>query len=471
MIPDRSTRLAYGFGAIAFGAKLQLLNLLLLFYNQILGLPAAAVSAVLAASVMLDAIWDPLLGYLSDHTRSRLGRRHPYLYGVAVPLAVAFALLWRPPAGLSQTELLVWLAVFAIAVRLLISMYEIPNQALLPELTRDYDVRTNLVSYRFFFLAIGATLAISLSFGVFLRSSPEHPFGQLNQAGYAPLGLAVAAIMLVAILVSALGTHRQIPKLAAAPALTSGLGPTLRGIAHTLANRNFVVIAISGLLYGVNRGIHDGLQPYLGTYFWGLASEKLLWLNLATLPASFAAALVAPGLARRWGKRQACIALFLAAIVLGNLIFLAALLHLMPPPGSTAQFVILLADRLVVVTLAIAGFIIVSSMIADIVEENEVRTGKRSEGLLVAADTFLQKLVGGVALILPGILLELVAFPAKANPATLDPQIMRNLVLIIVPLTFVITLLSTGILAYYRIDRRAHESNLAKLVPQPAPGE
>jgi Na+/melibiose symporter-like transporter len=110
-------------------------------------------------------------------------------------------------------------------------------------------------------------------------------------------------------------------------------------------------------------------------------------------------------------------------------------------------------------------------MIADIVEENEVRTGKRSEGLLIAADTFLQKLVGGVASILPGILLTLVAFPAKANPATLDPQIMRNLVLIIVPLTFVIALLSTGILSYYRIDRRAHESNLARLAPQAAPGE
>jgi len=93
MTPNLTTRLAYGMGSIAFGAKLQLLNLLLLFYNQVLGLPAGAVSAVVAGSIVLEAVWDPMVGYMSDHTRTRLGRRHPYLYGVAVPLAIAVALL------------------------------------------------------------------------------------------------------------------------------------------------------------------------------------------------------------------------------------------------------------------------------------------------------------------------------------------------------------------------------------------
>jgi GPH family glycoside/pentoside/hexuronide:cation symporter len=114
MSPNRRTKrelvtgLAYCLGAVPFGAKGQLFGLLLLFYNQLLGLPAAAVSAIIAASVVLDAVWDPLIGQLSDTTRSRWGRRHPYLYGVAVPLALAFALLWRPPAGWSQAALLGW---------------------------------------------------------------------------------------------------------------------------------------------------------------------------------------------------------------------------------------------------------------------------------------------------------------------------------------------------------------------------
>jgi GPH family glycoside/pentoside/hexuronide:cation symporter len=471
MTPDFRTRLTYGMGSIAFGAKLQLLNLLLLFYNQVLGLPAAAVSTVLAISIALEAIWDPLVGYMSDHTRTRLGRRHPYLYGVAVPLAVAVALLWGPPSGLSQSEILVWFVVFAIAVRLLIALHEVPSSALLPELTHDYHARTNLVSYRWFFFTLGAAIMTVLSYGVFLRSTPEHPFGQLNRAGYAPLGIAIAVVMLVAILISALGTHRQIPKLSIPPAHSGGVGAAFRSIIATLSNWNFLVIAISGLVYGINRGVNDGLQVYVSTFFWGLPSETLLWLNLIALPASFAAAFFAPALSRRFGKRQSCIAVFLASVVIGNLVYAAALLDLMPPRGSTAQFVILLADRFAAIALGVAGFIIVSSMIADIVEEIQVKTGKRSEGLLFSADTFLQKLTSGAASILPGMLLALVAFPAKADPATLDPQIMYNLIWILMPLTFVLGLAGTLILWFYRIDRGAHEMNLARLAAQAAPGE
>jgi GPH family glycoside/pentoside/hexuronide:cation symporter len=110
-------------------------------------------------------------------------------------------------------------------------------------------------------------------------------------------------------------------------------------------------------------------------------------------------------------------------------------------------------------------------MIADIVEEVQVRTGERSEGLLFAADTFLQKLISGFASILPGIFLELVAFPARADPKTLDPQIMHNLIWILMPLTFILGVAATLVLLFYRIDKNAHELNLAKLAAQTAPGE
>jgi Na+/melibiose symporter-like transporter len=104
-------------------------------------------------------------------------------------------------------------------------------------------------------------------------------------------------------------------------------------------------------------------------------------------------------------------------------------------------------------------------MIADIVEENEIRTGRRSEGLLVAADAFMRKLVGGVASVLPGLLLAVVAFPPHANPTTLDPAIMHELVWIVLPLTFALGIVATAVLALYRIDRSAHEANVARLGP------
>jgi glycoside/pentoside/hexuronide:cation symporter, GPH family len=89
----------------------------------------------------------------------------------------------------------------------------------------------------------------------------------------------------------------------------------------------------------------------------------------------------------------------------------------MPAAGSHAQFAILLADLSVVTFIGTSGFIVVTSMVADIVEETELRTGRRSEGLLLAADTFLKKLSAGMAIVVPGLLLTLVAFPPHGDPA------------------------------------------------------
>jgi glycoside/pentoside/hexuronide:cation symporter, GPH family len=467
MSPNRRTKrdlftgLAYCLGAVPFGAKGQLFGLLLLFYNQLLGLPAAAVSAIIAASVVLDAVWDPLVGQISDTTRSRWGRRHPYLYGVAAPLALAFALLWRPPAGWSQAALLAWLAVFVILTRLLVSLHELPSAALMPELARDYDERTALVGVRSIFGNVGAGISFVLAFGVFLRSTPEHPFGQLNRAGYAPFGATIAGVMLVTILLSALGTHRVIPWLYAPRRQIGGLVPRLRAIGQTLRSRNFAAIAAAGLLHGINLGVHAGLAIYFNTYYWRLPAEKILWLGLLSGLAHPLAAVLAPVLAKRWGKRDACVRLFFAAVALANLPLLAGLLGWMPAAGSPAQFAILLADQCVVTFIGTSGHIIVTSMVADLVEEAELRTGRRSEGLLLAADTFLKKLSAGMAIAVPGLLLALVAFPPHANPATLNPEVMRRLAFFSLPLWVALGLAATSVLLFYRIDRHTHEANLA----------
>jgi len=105
----------------------------------------------------------------------------------------------------------------------------------------------------------------------------------------------------------------------------------------------------------------------------------------------------------------------------------------------------------------------VTSMVADIVEETELRTGRRSEGLLLAAETFLKKLSSGMAVAVPGLLLALVAFPPHAEPATLNPEVMRQLAFFSLPIWVTLGLAATGALLFYRIDRGTHEANLAKI--------
>src|SRR5215813_11620501 len=180
-----STNILYGVGSIAFGVHLTILtSFLLLYLNQVVGLPAAWVGAAMMVTLIIDAICDPLIGEWSDHTRSRWGRRHPFMYGSAVPAAVAFYLLFNPPLGWSPRHLFTYLVATLVSLRLLLSLYGIPSAALGPELTYDYDQRTSLMSWRFFFGTLGGASISVLALQVFLRKDAIHPLGLLNRAGY-----------------------------------------------------------------------------------------------------------------------------------------------------------------------------------------------------------------------------------------------------------------------------------------------
>src|SRR5205807_1619736 len=100
------TRWAYAAGAIAFGVKnTGLTAFLLIFYNQVVGLPPYLVGLAITISLVIDAVSDPAIGLISDRWRSKWGRRHPFMYASAVPAAVCFLFLWFPPHGWSQTML------------------------------------------------------------------------------------------------------------------------------------------------------------------------------------------------------------------------------------------------------------------------------------------------------------------------------------------------------------------------------
>ena len=109
------TKLLYGLGSMSDGAQLQLVGgVLLLYYNQILKMPAQWVSLALGIALFVDAFWDAFIGYVSDNLRTRLGRRHPLMYFSILPAGMAFAALWMPPAGLSPPQLFAWLLGFVV---------------------------------------------------------------------------------------------------------------------------------------------------------------------------------------------------------------------------------------------------------------------------------------------------------------------------------------------------------------------
>ena len=115
---------------------------------------------------------NPLVGFWSDNTHSRWGRRHPFMYASVVPVGLSFYFLWNPPLEyLSQTGLFVYLCVLAIFVRFCITLYEIPSTAIVAEITDDYDERTRLLGLRYMFGWLGGLCIALLGWGIFLAAT------------------------------------------------------------------------------------------------------------------------------------------------------------------------------------------------------------------------------------------------------------------------------------------------------------
>ena len=152
-------KIAYGIGSVAFGIfGVGFDFFLLLFYSQVMGVDAYLVGLALLIALIFDSLSDPLIGYFSDNTHSRWGRRHPYMYTAAIPVALSYFFIWNPPSGVSGNDLFPYIIMMAIFVRTMITLYEIPNSALVAEITGDYDERTSILSYRYFFGWTGGTL-------------------------------------------------------------------------------------------------------------------------------------------------------------------------------------------------------------------------------------------------------------------------------------------------------------------------
>jgi glycoside/pentoside/hexuronide:cation symporter, GPH family len=464
-LPRLSVRekLIYGFGQVSYGIRVQIAGIILLFYNQVMGLEAAAVSAAISMSLIIDAFWDPLFGHMSDNLRTRWGRRHPLMYAGALPIAAGWVMLFNPPDALSGGALAGYLLGVLLFLRFAMSLYEIPSRALIPELAPDYHDRTVLLSYRYLWETFGRAAAAFLSFGWFLRESAANPKGQLGFEGYSSMGWAVGALAMAAVLVCAIGTHHKIKALHIPPKRKVGVSKGLKELGSTLYNWNLGVAVVAGLIAGISYGVTSGMYVYISTYFWQLPSSSIFQLVLVEVIAAPFAAFLAPWLSMRWGKKWACIGLFLASVVTNNGPVLLRLLGLFTGADSEIFMPLMLADRVVTGIFGTGGFIIVTSMIADITEESAVKTGRRSEGLLSTADGVMRNAVTGLGALIPGLLITAVGFPVGAAPAEVPVDIVRTLAWAYLPLTSGMSTLSILVWLFYRIDKRQHEANLAKV--------
>lgn len=427
------------------------------------GLEPGLVGLAILIALVLDAISDPLVGYWSDNFRSRWGRRHPFMYAAAIPVAASYYLLWNPPDW-SQGALFAYLLGLAVLIRTFITFYETPSSALLPELSSDYEQRTSLQSYRLFFGWAGGNAMTVMMFGVLLVPTAAYSHGILNREGYATYGVIASVLMFAAIMISSLATHRHIPNLRQPPEKQVFSMRRLFGeMFETLSEKSFLALFVATLLGSIATGFAAALAFIMLTYFWGFSSEQqFIWTALVFFSALIGF-FIAPASVKLMGKKKAVVMLGLIAFTVAPAPVILRLFGLMPENGDPILFPLVAAINTLDLSLIIALQAVLYSMIADLVEKSEIRTGRRSEGVFYAAITFTRKCTVGLGSFAGGLVLSAVAFPQGADPNSVSDETLWKLGAFYAPTLLAVWMGMIFAISRYRISKEEHEANLAQL--------
>jgi Na+/melibiose symporter-like transporter len=451
----------YGSASVAFGIKNNAFSYLLLIYStQVLGIPGYLAAMALAIAMAWDAVSDLLLGHWSDKTQSRLGRRHPFMYAGFILLPISFYALFNPLFELTDATRWWYLLAAAILIRTAVTLVEVPSVALLPDLVKDYDERNRWLVLRHAFGWYGGNGIHVINMGIWVGAA-----GVAAQSGYSIYGVAGALIIAASILVSSLGTQRAAAAMPppAEPFRFTEMWTEIKQIAQSLTNANFFWLFVYSLIVGAAAGMSTALYLYNVTYFFNFSGPQIAVTGLFVFASPAIAYFLAPSLGQRLGKKRTAIAALLGAIFLYPIPYLMTLAGLWPTAGSWASLMIYSVFVMSEVVGFIVGGVMLDSMMADVVEDSEVKTSRRSEGLFYAARSFAGKAVSALGIVLAGSIVSLVGMDGIKNAVDMTDAMRADLAGFFLPAYCGLYFLAIYLISKYRIDRDAHNENLATL--------
>lgn len=459
-----SIKLAFGIGASGEAATNWIFNALtFFFYNQVLGLSGTLTAAAVTIGIASDAITDPLMGSISDRWRSRLGRRHPFMYAAPLPLVVTIYLIFNPPAGFESVGLFLWFASLTVLMRVASTLFAVPHLAMGAELSDDYIERSKIMSYNNVFTYVGVViLHVAVWFVIF----PSFDNGRMQQVAYSPIVFFCCSVIMVCMLGSAFMTRSRIPLMKPVPADLPAFSvlQLFSEMASAVTNRNYLYLLLGLFFLSVMIGTHETLGLYMGTFFWEFTDQQIGWLILNNIFGYAIGFFTTAGLhsiiEKRWAivVTAAGLSVFWSSAVILRLFDLA-------PPNTTWELV---AFIIFLGTFSSAcGSILnisVMSALADISDEHELATGRRQEGIFYSARTFFAKTTNGIGHVVAGIALDVIEFPRGVAASEIHPDKIFALGLVDGPFAMAWGLLAAVVYAGYKIDSAYHANIQAQLI-------
>jgi Na+/melibiose symporter-like transporter len=446
---------------------------LLFYYVQVLHLDPILAGTALLLALVFDGISDPIIGAFSDNYNSKLGRRHPFMYASAIPFGLAFYLLFSPPESFSGMNLFLWLTFFAITLRLMMTFFLLPYYALGAELTENYEDRTALVAIRNMFSFIAAMILSIVAFTVYFKATDDYPQGQLNPDAYPAFAFTFAIVSIIVIFITTLGTQSQIPFMHKnnsdneqfTNSFTSFYRYFYKGLLETLKNRSFLSIFLVSITFFILSGLQRALVLHMNTYFWALETSKIQYMFYAFFVSTV---LVIPFVKHiiNWLDKKRSMYLGLSIILTSFVLpTILRLIGLFPENDSSLLLPFLIVSQITTgfgMAIMVVGM---GSIMADIADDQELKTGKRQEGLIFSFIGLASKATSGVGHFLAGLALSLISFPTSENVTAneVPEDVIFNLGLVYGPSVLIFGLACFYFFSYYSITRKSHEKTLETL--------
>ena len=427
---SQGQKLMYGAGDIGFSLTSTILGVYFLFFMiEVVGLRPAVAAVPILIGKIWDFVNDPIFGHISDRTRTRWGRRRPYLLFGALPLAFTFTMLWYKPDLPSVTALIIYYSVAYIIFEASATMLYMPYFALTPELTSDYDERTSLTSYRMFFSILGSLLAFTVPVIIVGEFVPENASKVLLMGGI--FGLVSALPMFLTFF----GTKEREDLVdLEKPTLLESIRsvwknvPFRYGLGIFLATWISVDILQSSLLFYVKFVVQREAQNEI-------IMATIFVIAMFALP-------IWNWVSNRWSKRYA----YMIGIAFWAVVQMV--LIMMTPATPMALILILCAMAGIGVA---AAHVLPWAILPDAIEWYEYKTGERHEGMFYSITTLARKVTSTGTVPLIGLVLELTGY--EANLAQQSVEAVRGIKMIIGPIPAVLLCVGIIIAYLYPLDR------------------
>jgi GPH family glycoside/pentoside/hexuronide:cation symporter len=390
---SRLTKFVYGSGDLDFSLVGTIIGAYFLFFlTDVVGIKPAVAGIAILIGRTWDYLNDPLIGHLSDRTRSKWGRRRPFLLFGALPFALAFTLMWYRPPFDSQIALAVYYAAAYVLFDAAATFVYMPYFALTPELTENYDERTSLTSYRMFFSILGSLVAFTVPLMIVGSFTPANSAKVLLMGGIFGLGSALPLL-----LVFFNTREREVFVAQERPKFLESLKAAFK-------NKPFIFGAIIYLLTWVCMDILQAILLFFIKYVLKLEGMSDIIMALIFVTAIIALPLWEYA-SRKLNKRMAYVY---------GVVFWAIAQILLITVGPLVSMPVLVLLCVMAGIGVSAAHVLPWAILPDAIEWDEYKTGKRHEGMFYSLVTLMGKIASSIAIPLTAIMLDVTGYIPNA---------------------------------------------------------